>query len=622
MALSQPQRAGSDIPSKLPATLLKLGPAFIKLGQILSTRPDVLPKEYIEALEALQENVPPFPFEAVRAVVREELRKDISELYRSFEEVLVASASLAQVHFAALPDGTEVAVKVQRPDVRRKIEDDLAALDSLLRIPEMVSPGRVKRANIRGAFDEFRRYTMQELDFGLEGRTMERFASNFREWDEVVIPKVHWALTSKRVLTMQRVSGMRLKEAVGRFSSKQKERLVRRLMEMEMKMFISDGFFHADLHPGNILFREDGKIVLLDFGMFGELSEEEIDHFTLYWIAVVRRQVKRAFYHFTQMTRRLPNADEEAFFEKFRALAEKFYASPLSEMTITQVYLEMISAGYKHGFVFPSDLMLHAKATTTAEALAFTLAPDTKAEELTREAVRKEFAKRARDFRRLAYRIGQVVPELVLTGEVLPASARDPYDGNSDAGFALKGLLDLVAALTEKMKSTNPSAWLRALIDPFTRDVLAEYHDKEEVEAILDDGWRRYEEIEPDIPVLSELGPTINLRLAGATLAIYEAFVSAGHSNEEALSIFRLISWSIYDRMGDLPILLASALTTHPHWRMKAATQVFRTFPFSSPDYEMVDVPAGKDVVGFDVLKCPVAEFFKSRGKGDLCYAT
>jgi len=620
--LSPGQRRKSEIPAKLPTALMKLGPTFIKLGQILSTRPDMLPREYIQSLEILQENVPPYSFDEVKNIFKEEFGRDVSELYRSIKETPAASASLAQVHYAILPTGEEVAVKVQRPNVRNRIMEDLETLDSLLRIAAWIAPGMLRRSNLRAAFEEFKRYTLQELDFVMEARTMKKFTGNFEGWQDVIIPRVFWTLTSPRILTMQRVSGMRLGEAMKALPAGQREKIAKRLMEMEMKMFISDGFFHADLHPGNILFREDGSLVLLDFGMFGELSDEEIDHFTLYWLAVVQKQLKRAFYHFTQMTRRLPYADENAFFEKFSSLAQRFYASKLSEMTITQVYFEMIAAGFKHGFVFPSHLILHAKAITTAEALAFTLAPNIKAEELTKAAVRKEFAKRASDMRRLLFRLGQIVPELLLTGEILPNSARDAYDPSADMDFAVLALSDFLSSIANSKSANDPSALPRMLINPFAKNILSEYYDERGVQTILAEAWKRYKDIEPEIPVLSQLGPTINLRLAGATLAMFETLLSAGHNQVEALAIFKRISWAIYKKMGDLPLMIASAITSDSHKRMELATQMFRKFPFSSPDYQMVDVPSGENEVRFDVLECPVAKFFRSHDRGELCRET
>jgi ubiquinone biosynthesis protein len=185
------------------------------------------------------------------------------------------------------------------------------------------------------------------------------------------------------------------------------------------------------------------------------------------------------------------------------------------------------------------------------------------------------------------------------------------------------GIFDLLSSVAEKLKSADdPSKLLQVVMDPFARTILSEYHDNFGVQTILDETWARYRDIEQQIPVLTQLGPTINVRLAGATLAMYETLLSAGHSNVEALAIFKRISWAIYDKMGDLPMIAATALTSDPHNRMKLATQMFRTFPFSSPDYLMVDIPSAGNVVGFDVLTCPVAEFFRSHGREELCRET
>lgn len=255
--------------------------------------------------------------------------------------------------------------------------------------------------------------------------------------------------------------------------------------------------------------------------------------------------------------------------------------------------------------------------------VAFTLVRDIKAEELTKSAVRHEFAKRAFDPRRLAYRLGQLLPELMLSGETLPASARDPYDPEAYNGLMMRGLIDVVAELARRANETkDKSLLLRTPIEPFAHPVLAEYHDDSAVRAILDDTWERYAKLEPDIPVASKLGPTINLRLTGATLAVHEALCAAGHTEDQATSIFLRIAWSIYERMGDLPMAIAGLLTSNDHARMKTESQAFRDFPFSSPDYVMVDVGTDDSTVGFDVLSCPVAELFRKAGKSELCYAT
>ena len=616
----QERAARRDVPERFVASLLALGPAFIKLGQVLSTRPDVLPAEYVAALEVLQERVPAFAFAEVRKVVERELGRSVEAAFRSFDPEPVASASLSQVHFAMLPSGERVAVKVQRPGIRERMHADMDVLGRLVDWLARLSPRRAQRANVVDGFAEFRRYTLRELDFAEEGRTMDRFRRNFTGWEGLIIPKVFRDQTSPGVLTMERAEGLRLKEAVERLSPPARERLVERLIAMQIKMFVSDGFFHADLHPGNVFFGERGTITLLDFGMVGELSEEERDHFVLYWLAVVQHQTRRAFYHFTKQTRRLPGADEDAFFHDFERLAEQFYRSVLAKTTITQVYLEMIASGYRHGFVFPSSLLLHAKAITTAEALTFTLAPDLHFDRVTRPIIARAFARRATDPRRLRHHAGQLLPELMLTGEILPPEARDPFSEDTEIGAPWSEMLDgLIARLREVEQGAG---LLRAIVDPSARTILRRHKPVAEVEALLDEGWRLYGEMEADIPVLPQIGPTFILHLAGAVRAMNRSLVAAGHSAEAARELLYEIGWLVYTRMGEGPFLVASAFTEDPRKKLEIATRLFRGFPFGPPAYRWRDVEAPAHVVAFDCERCPVAEYFKRHGEGELCYHT
>jgi ubiquinone biosynthesis protein len=371
-------RAGTSdtaAPARFAAGLVALGPTFVKLGQMLSTRPEVMPQAYVNALCSLQEHGPEVPRQGVDATIRIELGKPVDELFAEFELKAVAAASLAQVHRATLHDGTVVAVKVQRPDLNRLVRRDLDAMHAGLGWLYRLFPQRMQRTNLRAFLAEFRRYTLQELDFSQEGRVIDRFRANSQGRADVKFPTVCWSHSSQRVLTMNWVDGLRLREAAQTLDAEGKNRLVVLLVDVMLQMFVSDGLFHADLQPGNIVFHPGGTFTPLDFGMVGELTERQRDRFILYWFAVVQRQTRRAFHHFKAQTQALPGPNEEAFFARFAALAEKFYASPLSEMSFTTVYLYMIKAGYEHGFVFPSELMLHAKALTTAEALIFVLAP-------------------------------------------------------------------------------------------------------------------------------------------------------------------------------------------------------------------------------------------------------
>jgi len=213
MTLTEEERTRRpDIPRRFARSLLDLGPLFIKLGQILSTRPDVLPPAYIAALAPLQEHVPASPFAGVRATIEAAFDGDIGALFRSFAETPVASASLAQVHLAVLPDGTPVAVKVQHPGVRDRVTEDLDLLGGLIELGRRVFPGPVRRFNLVAGFGEFRRYTLQELDYTIEATTLERFARNFSAWPDILIPRVYRDRVTPTVLTMGRVAGRRLDE--------------------------------------------------------------------------------------------------------------------------------------------------------------------------------------------------------------------------------------------------------------------------------------------------------------------------------------------------------------------------------------------------------------------------
>ena len=271
--------ADNAAPARFAASLVALGPTFVKLGQMLSTRPDVMPQAYVDALASLQEHGPEVPSEVVDATIRAELGKPVDELFATFERKPVAAASLAQVHRATLQDGTLVAVKVQRPDLDRLVRRDLDAMEAGLGWLYRLFPRRMRRTNLRAFLAEFRRYTLQELAFSQEGRVVDRFRANFSGRDDVKFPAVYWSHSSQRVLTMSWVEGLRLHDAVEALDAEAKQRLVTRLVDVMLQMFVSDGLFHADLHPGNIFFHPDGTFTLLDFGMVGELTPWQRDRF-------------------------------------------------------------------------------------------------------------------------------------------------------------------------------------------------------------------------------------------------------------------------------------------------------------------------------------------------------
>ncbi|WP_175546969.1 AarF/UbiB family protein [Modicisalibacter ilicicola] len=608
-------------PKRLVHCLLALGPAFVKLGQILSTRPDLLPEPYIDALVRLQADQPPVEFAALEPMLADALGVDWRQRFQAFDAEPVAAASLAQVHRARVGDtGAVVAVKIQRPDIRRRVLRDLDAVDLGLWWARRLMPRRMRRSNIPAFFAEFRRYTLQELDFSNEARTMERFRGNLRDSAFVHLPRVHWEHSAPTVLTMDWIDGLSLREVCATFDQNARRGLVHRLIETLLAMFVSDGLFHADLHPGNIRFHDDGSFTLLDFGMYGELTPVQRDRFILYWVAVVQEQPQRAFHHFTAQTRRLPGADEAAFFARFSELARRWYASRLSELSFTQVYLEMMRAGYRYGFVFPPELILHAKALTTAEALIFTLDPDARFEAISRPVIARELTRRAGALESIRNRLSQFLPELLLLGEVMPVEA---VDETWDQSATDELLTEMAKSVTESLRDQLEHGGLwKELLERHVRQVLAEAGLRDASDEILDATWEHYYRIEPDIPVAPTFGAILTTHLAGATLGLYRALRERDVDKRRAYGLIYDTGWRLYRQMGESPLLLASAYTRDPYKRLKIATELFRLFPFGEPGYRWQDVTAAPGVVAFDCLECPVARFFIQNNEPELCVNT
>jgi ubiquinone biosynthesis protein len=580
--------ADNGAAARFAASLVALGPAFVKLGQLLSTRPDVMPQAYVEALARLQEHGPEIPLEAIRDTIEHQLGKPLDQLFATFEHKPIAAASLAQVHRATLPDGTIVAVKVQRPNLQWLVCRDLDAMEAGLGWLYCLFPRRLRRTNLREFVAEFRRYTLRELDFSREGQAIERFRANFKGRVDVKFPTVYWNHTGQRVLTLDWVEGLRLQEAAKSLDVNAKHRLVTLLVDVMLQMFVSDGLFHADLHPGNIFFHPDGTFTLLDFGMYGELTPRQRDRFILYWFAVVQRQTRRAFHHFRAQTQMLPGADEQAFFTRFAALAEKFYTSPLSEMSFTKVYLDMMKAGYEYGFVFPSELMLHAKALTTAETLIFVLAPDARFEQLSRPFIAREYAARAGSLELLKRRASQLAPELLLLGELLPPESLDEtWDWDAT--------VDVFSELREQIEQTvrralEGGAFWQSLLERHAEVALKTTPLAGSVSEIMKRLWVRYYELEPSVAVQPTLGAVFTTHAAALILAMHETLLQSGIPATDSYQLIYDIGWRIYRQMAEPPLLIASAFTRDPRKRLKLATDLFRSFPFGAPSYEWREV--------------------------------
>ncbi|HSG05617.1 MAG TPA: AarF/ABC1/UbiB kinase family protein [Nitrospiria bacterium] len=362
-------------PPMMRSVLERLGPTFIKLGQILSMRADLIGPVWSGEFSKLQEDAPPVPYEDVRSIVEEELGSPPEALFKSFEAKPVAAASLAQVHRAYLPDGQEVAVKVQRPGIRRTIEQDIDILFELARLAERLAPEYRIYQPVR-IVEEFSEWTLRELDFSVEGRSAERLRYILRDDPRILIPRVYWDFTSNRVLTTEFSHGVRVDD-LGRMAALGLDRkaLAAAGIDAFFRECLIEGFFHADPHPGNFFAMADGRLCFHDFGMVGYLNGTTRRELLGCMIAFVNKNSEAYLRHVLH----LAEFDEKSNVDRFRRevsdiLSEFFFvAHPPSA---AWAFFRVINRGGRNGIRFPADLALFGKAILTAEAMGRTLHPD------------------------------------------------------------------------------------------------------------------------------------------------------------------------------------------------------------------------------------------------------
>ena len=365
-----------SLPERLRLAFEELGPTFIKLGQLLSARPDILSDEYIQELRKLLDEVPPERPEEIVKEIETDLGTPRKRIFKSFDKEPVAAASIAQVHFAVLHDGREVAVKVQRPGIRETIERDIEILYYIAKLLERYIP-ETRLFNPRGLVDEFSRMVSREMDFLYEASSMERMAVEARDEKDLIIPKVIREYTTRRVLTMERLRGIKVDDVEGlRASGIDPRRVAKRLAEIYMKQILTYGFFHADPHPGNIFVTEDGCIGLCDFGIMGRLSERIKEGLADLMIGVVNMDYDGVVRVQVNLGVVSEDVDIEELKEDMRDLLAPYHGRPLKEINPVEVFSQIIRIGVKYGIRLPKELMLLDKTFLVLDSLLRRLAPE------------------------------------------------------------------------------------------------------------------------------------------------------------------------------------------------------------------------------------------------------
>ena len=356
--------------------LAELGPTFIKMGQILSTRPDLLPVGFIRELGKLQDHVPSFEYAKAKKIVEMELNGPINEVFEYFDEVPMASASIGQVHRARLADGEEVVVKIQRPDIRKTVEVDLEIILHLAILMEKhLKDMEVHRPTL--IVEEFARSLEKELDYLVEVSHQERFAAQFFNDSNVYVPKVYREASTSRILTMEYISGIKASEIpLLEEADLDRREIARRGFDLIMNQIFVHGFFHADPHPGNIFILPDNVICYLDFGMMGRMVRESRENFADLIMGIVRQDEIRA----ADALLRLTISDEEpnrpSLERDVADFIDHHFYRPLNELDLGKLLQQLLEMGARHRLRVPADLFLMIKALSTVEGLGKVLDPD------------------------------------------------------------------------------------------------------------------------------------------------------------------------------------------------------------------------------------------------------
>ena len=360
-----------DLAGRVVAMLEELGPTFVKFGQVMSTRPDLLPDDYVARLQRLQDHVSAVPVEAVRRTIETSLGSTIAELFAEFDDVPLASASIAQVHTAKLLDGTEVVLKVQRPGLRPIIEADLSLLRFLVDQAVDICP-EIDAFGVKAMVGEFEHSLRRELDFDVERQSLERFRRNFKDKPRIHIPAVYPDRCSRTVLCMERLHGRKLTNLD---TDEERREIALLYLDAAYQMLFRDGFFHGDLHPGNVFVEADGRLGLIDFGMVGRLTRQNRERLVDVLFSLMSEDLENVARIWFAVGKPGTNVDYAAFeAEVIDVIERHIVGRDLDQWDLAAFFTDLAAGAVKHGIRLPADFTMMFKAMVTTEGLARSVA--------------------------------------------------------------------------------------------------------------------------------------------------------------------------------------------------------------------------------------------------------
>ncbi len=434
---TKPRYQEIPLPERARAAFEELGPTFVKLGQLLATRPDLIPEAYIVEFRKLQDGASGLPFSEIKKEIESELKGKLEEFFDSFDETPIAAASIGQVHYAVLKTGEKVAVKVQRPGIDKTIQHDISILKGLATILEKTIP-ESKTFNPTGLVEEFIRTIQQETDFFIEANNMKRIKGNLAEMTKVAIPEVYSQFSTRKVLVLERFEGIRFsdRDAIVAAGIDPME-IVETGSLAFFHMVMHDGFFHGDLHAGNLFVLPDGRIGIIDFGIIGRLSHRVRDSVITMFLAIIDEDYETLAYEYLTLCQPTGRTQLGLLQKDLMDTISPYVGMSLGEINIGQILLRSTSTAVKHNLQVPRELMLLFKAILTIESLGKRLEPGFDilriGHQLARQAVAVRYSRE-----RLTRDLILIGRDLQSLGEVLPRIVRRFLSQWSQNDFALE----------------------------------------------------------------------------------------------------------------------------------------------------------------------------------------
>ncbi len=447
-----------SVPRRIRLVLEDLGPTYIKLGQIASTRADILPPGWVEEFKKLQDKVPPVSFAEIKGVVEEALGAPLENNFASFSETPVASASIAQVHLAQLRSGEKVAVKVKRPGIGKVIAADMSVMHTMAHLLERYVPG-ARRYRPVEVVDEFERVITREQDLSIEGANMERFSKIFEGNEDVQIPRVYWDYTTEDVLTMEAIDGVPIDEVETlKAEGVDIKKVAIKGIEIFFKQVFDHGIFHADLHPGNIFVRRDGVIIYLDFGIVGRLDRK----LRKYLASILYYMVRRDYAGMARVHREMgligEAVDLEEFEDTLAEIAEPIFGKTLEHIDISALLMKLIDTARRFDMTLQPNLLLLQKSMVIIEGVGRQLYPDVNMWEVARPLVYRWMLREKLSPRKLREKGARLGEELVGAALEAPVRVNDllgkTLDNELKVGFVhhrLEGLVEGIEGAGRKI---------------------------------------------------------------------------------------------------------------------------------------------------------------------------